>query len=454
VAVNKYKGLVAISKGDLTKEEINRELRVYGKGYQSSLLIQDCYRSDSLNWYVPIAWAAKKGLLTDENDTRPKIEAKWPKSEFSPRDNQQEVFDATVEHLLKNVSGRISCPTGWGKTYISLQVAKKLNTNILYLVHKNDVLKQVKQTAKNFFNIKKCGEVRGDKCETDHLITLCTMQTMAKRVEDNPEWLNKFGLLILDESHRASCASYKTIMEKLCPTHALGISATHRRSDGLEGVWKNFLGDLIIEGKKNNARIPHLEVPSIGNTGLSTRSFYDWQGELSHTKALTEIAENIPYNIWIVSRILELLEEGRRPIVCTDRKSQLEILEDMLNEKGIKSVGVYAGGKHRDKTLKEEDLVRSMKQDVILCTTKKVGEGFDFDMFLGAEAKKYQEPDTIILCSMTKDSQQVIGRVSRKAESKHPLIIHPVLNIGYCQSIFTKCWNMVYLPLGIKKKIS
>lgn len=507
--MNKFLGLVRVDCDEFT---IKKELRCYGSGYKDSLLVVDCFRQQRGDYFVPKCWAAKKGFLTEENDNRPSIEIKWPDSEFTPRHNQLEVVEGTVEYLKKNISGRISAPTGYGKTYCALQIAKKLKTNVLYLVHKNDVLKQVKQTAKNFFGIDKCGEIKGSKCEISEIVTLCTMQTMAKRVKEDPEWLSNFGLAIYDESHRSSCNSYVNIMEKINCTYMLGISATHRRSDGLEGVWDNFMGGLIIKGVKDAPRIPYLECPLISNTGLSFKSFVDWSGDISHVNALTKIAENTLYNEWIIARILRLLKENRRPIVCTDRKQQLCILERMLNDKGILSVGIYAGGKHKGPmtveeieiaylkwhrreavkkykkrlrtgekytkkkfdliyeepaltsevlkdfyevyegdTLKEADLIHAMKQDVILATTKKIGEGFDFEMFLGSEAKDFQEPDTIILCSMTKDSSQVIGRISRSKESKHPLIIQPIIDIGYCQNIFRKCWNISYRPVGIKQ---
>ena len=514
--MNKYLGMVDVSNEVVSERKIKSELRILGKGYQNALIPVDCFKESRDGWLVPRCWALKNGFLTTENDNRPKIKAEWPTSNFTPRDNQEEVVNNTIAYLQKNYSGRISAGTGYGKTYCALQVAKQLKTNILYLVHKLEVLKQVKRVAKQFLKTNSCGEIKGNNCETDNLITLCSMQTAAQRVKENPDWLSNFGLLILDESHRAACNSYVTIMEHLNPMYILGISATHRRSDGLEGVWDNFIGDLIIEGVIEDKRIPRLQCPIISNTGVTARDFYDWRGEISHTQALTRIAENISYNKWIVSRTIELLNEGRKPMICTDRKSQLTLLEYMFHQKGLKSVGVFAGGKHlKDRalmsysqirteylswhsrqavikykkglkkdqkykkkdfddqyeipepdnesldqfykiyegaTLKGKDLSNSMTEDIILCTTKKVGEGFDFSTYLGDEAYKYQEPDTIILTSMSKDTEQVIGRISRQKKSNWPLIIHPIIAIGYCQGIFRKCWKTVYKPLGITEE--
>ena len=480
---NKYPGMAEVS---CSEDLVKKELRIYGRGFQNAELVVDCFKKYEDGFLVPKVWAHEKGLLGSSNDNRPSIEFQWPDSDFKPRHNQADVVSTCTKYLRNNVSGRMAAPTGYGKTFCALQIAKRLKTNVLYIAHKLDILKQVKQTSKKLFNIPSCGQIKsGKQVDTSKIITVCSMQTLAKVVVDNPEWLSSFGLLILDEVHRCPCASYVTSMQKLNPTYTLGISATFRRSDGLEGVWESFLGKLITEGKLDNPRIPKLETPVIEGTGLSNSSFYDFKtGDLSHVKAVTKIAENDIYNRWLALRIAKLLSEGRKPIVCTDRKQQLEDLQIMLHDLGVKSVGIYAAGKHRGvmtpeevklaycnehkkiarkdyktkieqekgkytpkkfndlyeepspndqelkefyqtfagNTIKEADLVEAMKKDVVLATTKKVGEGFDFSNFLGDEADDYQEPDTIIITSMTKDSTQVIGRISRQKESKLSLI--------------------------------
>jgi hypothetical protein len=508
---NKYHGLIPINKEDIAEAVIKRHLRIIGKGFNNSIDVEDCFKHSRDEWFVPLNYAVTEELLTEDNDPRPTIEVKWPKSpRFVGRHNQEEVISHTVRHLKKYSCGRISAPTGWGKTMTALQIAKELKTNVLYLVHKNDVLKQVKKVAKQFFHIKKCGEIKGDKEETHQIITLCTMQTAALRVEENPNYLDKFGLMICDESHRCSCKSFIKILCGFNSRYKLGISATHRRSDGLSGVYEAFLGGLIAEGKVDEPRIPMLEAPVV-QVNASMRDFFDWRGEVSHTKALTTIAEDCLYNVWLIKKILQVVKNGRRPLVTTDRKVQLEILQNRLIAEGIE-VGIYAGGKHRGpmteeeileaylkqhkrnaikayrvslgkketykkkefdaqymeptpskceldefyvtyegNTITEADLAEAMTKQVILATTKKVGEGFDEENFLGAKVFAAQQPmDTIIIASMTKDSTQVIGRISRSQRAKHPLIIHPIPNIGYCHAMFKKCYKMSYLPEGIK----
>lgn len=446
-------GLIEVSKDILPLEKVKQDLRIFGKGYQDAVIVQDCFKESSDNVYVPVPYAIKNNYLTKDNDSRPKIKVQWPKLDKKVvyRHNQKEVIKDCVEYLKKNRCGRLQANTGFGKSFSALHIARELNTNILFLVHKNDVLTQIKKIAKDLFNIPKCGEIKGKKCELDEVITLCTMQTMAKRVRENPNWLDNFGMICLDEAHRASCNSYVKIMDYLNSDYKLAISATFRRSDNLIGVYEAYIGDLITKGVKSNVRVPKLEHPLISHPSLSVKPYFDYKGDLSHTKAVTEIADNTYYNQWITQKVVELVKEGRKPLVATDRKDQLELLEDMLSEAGL-GVGIYAGGKHREKTLKESDLIEGLKKQVVLCTTKKIGEGFDFDNYLGDDADKYQEPDTIILTSLTKDSEQVIGRISRKRESKHPLIIHPVIDNWYCKSFFKKCCKSTYVPLNIVKR--
>lgn len=445
-------GLIKIPKNKVSKEQIQRHLRIYGKGFNDTLLVVDTFESTPTDWLVPLHYAIKMGLLTPENDRRPTITVQWPKApKFEGRHDQDRVISETIEHLKSKFCGRIECPTSWGKSITALQIAKLLGTNVLFLAHKEDILLQVKATAKKFFNIKKCGEIRGTKEDVDKVVCVGTMQTLAKRIKGSPDYLNKFGLICVDEGHRASCQSFVDILKAFNSRYILGISATFRRSDKLDGVFCAFLGDLITKGELDNYRVPILKCPIV-DVDCNMRSFFDWRGEISHSKAVTVLSQDEKYNKFIINTIKEILAEGRRPIVTTDRKEQLILLEDLLMEEGIEC-GVYAGGKHRDKTLKQVDLSEAITKQVVLASTKKIMEGFDEEMSSTAEEFAQRQPlDTLVITNMLKDSTQLIGRISRSNRALHPKIYHLVPNIPYCVAIFKKCWIMSYKPVGITEE--
>lgn len=439
-----------VPKDKVSESMLRQDLVVYGVGYQNTSKIVKCYKSTGDYWAVPIPYAFSKGWHTGATDQSPNVEVEWPEIDFQARHNQEEVVTKTINYLLQHRTGRVEAKTGYGKSITVLEIARRMKQNILFLAHKDDILTQVEMTAKVYFDVN-CGYIKGKKENPNELITLSTMQTMAKRIKDNPEWISKFGLLVLDEQHRASCESYVSIMEAINRRYTLGISATYRRGDNLEPVWDNFIGNLICKGVIKNAVIPMLETPTIGGTGLTMQKFLDRQGEISHTQALTVISENVPFNKWLVDRIVSLVGEGRRVLLVTNRKEQIETLEDFLRLDNIEC-GIYTGGKHRNKTLNREDLTEGMKKDVVLATVKKVGEGFDEAMFLGREeAAKIKPLDTIIIASPISDSEQVIGRIGRRSGGNHPLIIHPVIDIPYCKSLYFKCVRNTYKPLGILK---
>lgn len=433
---------------NVDEEQLKSDLTVYGKGFKNANKIVRCYKKKKGEFLVPIHYANMQEWLDGAEDRIPDRSIDWPEAEFIPRHDQQQVIDKVIPYLKENFTGRISCPTSWGKTMCALQIAKLLKQNVLFLAHKDDILKQVETTAKVYFKVD-CGWIKGKKLQLDNIITLSTMQTMAKRVLEQPEILDTWGLILLDESHRSSCESYVKIMENLVRRYTLGVSATFRRGDNLEGVWENYLGPEIAKGKKSKVIIPQIETPRVP-CNISMRDFFDWRGEISHTKALTVIAKNFAFNKWLVVRIIELRVEGRRPLIVTNRKEQLEILEDWLRQEGYQSIGIYAGGKHRDKILKPEHLTEAMKQDIVLATVKKVGEGFDEAMFLGKEElAKLQPLDTIVIASPISDSEQIIGRIGREETKNLPLIIHPVVKVPYCEALFNKCVKNTYRPLGI-----
>lgn len=309
-----FDSMFYIEKEKVSEDRLKEDLTVFGKGYQNTQKIVRCYKSSGKYWKLPIPYAIAQGWMPLAEDKTPNTITEWPASKFVGRDNQEDVIAKVIAHLLEKRSGCLDAPTGFGKTQVALEIAKRMKQNLLFLAHKDDILKQVETTAKQYFNTE-CGYIKGAKSQTNKIITLSTMQTMAKRVVDNPDYLSNWGMVLLDELHRSSCNSYVTIMEAINRRYMLGVSATHRRGDGLAPVWDNYIGPVICKGIKKKTLVPTLETPIISSSGIKMSMFFDWQGEVSHTKVLTVISENLFFNQFLAKTIVRLRNEDRKSVV-------------------------------------------------------------------------------------------------------------------------------------------
>ena len=100
----------------------------------------------------------------------------------------------------------------------------------------------------------------------------------------------------------------------------------------------------------------------------------------------------------ILEELADLIEEGRKVLILSDRKEHLTYLKTEIATRIPKATsGMYVGG------MKQTDLKISEECDIILGTYPMVSEGFDCPAL-----------DSVILASPKSDVIQSVGRIMRK----------------------------------------
>lgn len=130
--------------------------------------------------------------------------------------------------------------TGTGKTYASafgLRDALEHPTKTLFLVHREQILKQAKKSYSKVFG-KQCKMAifSGNEKDIDEIKPadfVFAMITMMSK----PEYISlfdktEFSTIVIDEVHHAATKSYAKIMDYFCPSFWLGMTATPDRPDG------------------------------------------------------------------------------------------------------------------------------------------------------------------------------------------------------------------------------
>ena len=427
---NYFSALFCIPKTEIDKKELRRELTVTSsKGFKGSLLVVRCYEDLGEYWGVPVAWALGKGYKG--TDLTPRVEREWPKSDVKYIHNQEEVMADLLPALQKDRCCRLVAGTGFGKSIISVAVARHLKTNCLIVVPTNEILKQFISTAEDLFNID-VGIIKGAKQETDKTVVLTTYQTLSRRLKAAKDegvelkYLDKFGLLVLDEAQLCGNASLLAIMKSVNARWRLGVSAQYYRGDGLEGVYGHFLGSIVAEGKKdpNITKNKVIWIPKL-DININMRKCVDRFGDFSYVEYLNQLAKNKKYNEYIADLCKILTKnKDRRVLVGLKRLEQARLLKELLPK-----AGVFSGG------TKKEELQKEASKSIILYTKSNLG--LDMSKFLENE-KKLIPLNTCICAVPDKNTFQLTGRVARENRGAVGLLILPQLDDFFSKSCIKK----------------
>ena len=184
----------------------------------------------SQNWHRP---AVAKDLdrydftESETNDTK-------KKPLYEPRGAQIEALCALEDTRAEGAQkALIQAATGIGKTFLAAFDSKKYE-KVLFVAHREEILKQAAVSFQNVRNTKDYGFFMGaEKC-TDKPLIFASVASLGK-----PEYLNEkyfvpdyFDYVVIDEFHHAVNDQYRRIVEYFRPQFLLGLTATPERMDG------------------------------------------------------------------------------------------------------------------------------------------------------------------------------------------------------------------------------
>ena len=340
--------------------------------------------------------------------------------------------DLLLNELKEKNGGILSLQTGGGKTFCALYVLSKLKKKTIIVVNKITLMKQWEQEIQKFLPAAKIGFIQGQKNIDIHDkdIVIAMLQSLA-RIEYPMSLFEDIGVTILDEVHNTSSKVFSKVLMKLCSKYTIGLSATPKRSDGCEYVFKWFLGDIVYESKTIRNGLP----PIINTIKLDTTEYKEVTVEnkmtggkqIQYSSMVNELVSMPKRNKLIVEKVKYLvLNEKRRILILSDRREHLKYLKKMFDD-DIKCLdftyGLFLG------QMKMQDLEKSKKSDVILATYSAFGEGVsekDLDTLILITPKKFighLKKETISKSESGK-LEQIVGRIFRKDHiDTHPLII-------------------------------
>lgn len=249
-----------------------------------------------------------------------------------------------AEAFLGANRGILKLSTGAGKTLLAKSITKALNVPTIFFTHRTNLLYQTaKRFEKRLPEYKgKFGIIGGGEF-SPNFITFATVQTVARRLKDDPDMkalLEMYELVIVDEAHKFSSEQFvKAISACTNAYYRLGLTATPfmRGDKNEEYNLRGSIGDVIYEVTNSD----------LISRGLLARPYVKYI-EMTSDKPLDDLSDyrevysqgvvnNKIRNVKIVDVVNSLKKKKPKILVVTSDVSHANLLQKMISDSGVKS---------------------------------------------------------------------------------------------------------------------
>ena len=433
-AINKIRRLAAFKNPEFYKAQAMR-LPIYNK----PRIISAVEENDE---YLGIPRGCEENLIDLLNSTNANytIEDKTNNGntiDIAFNGNLRENQIPAANALLAYNNGVLAATTAFGKTVLGSYLISERKVNTLILVHTSSLLTQWKNSLSQFLNIKtippkKCpgrgrqkkwspiGMISAGKENTSGIVDIAIMQSIFNG-DEVKKLVRNYGMIIVDECHHIPAVNFEKILKCANAKYVYGLSATPSRQDGHHPLIFMQCGQIryLVDAKSQaeSRDFSHFIVPRF----TSFRSLNS--KEKTITQIYTEITENANRNKQIISDALTAIENGRTPIIITERTEHIELLNNMLKnqcENVITLMG-KTSAKEKRETMEKLSNITASEKLIIIASGKYIGEGFD-----------YPRLDTLLLTMpivWKGKVAQYAGRLHRNYEGKNEVQIFDYVDI-------------------------
>lgn len=342
--------------------------------------------------------------LKDERCKGKKLKVKFI-GELRPK--QKKAVTALTEHDI----GILSATTAFGKTVVGAAMIAKRKTNTLILVHRQQLMDQWKEKLAAFLDLpaKEIGLIGSGKNKVNGKVDIAMLQSLFRKGETK-DLVQDYGQVIVDECHHISAFSFEQVMKQTKAKYIIGLTATPIRKDGHHPIIMMQLGPIRyqVSAKEEIKERLFDHVVKLRHTNFKMPSE---SADYHISQYYSELAMDIARNDMIISDVESEINQGRNPLILTERTQHTDILAEKLSRIG-KEVIVLKGGMGRKQQQAVFEKVKSSNngERIIIATGRYIGEGFDDSRL-----------DTLFLAmpiSWQGTLQQYVGRLHRIHDGK------------------------------------
>ena len=283
-----------------------------------------------------------------------------------------------VNALRKHDIGVFVAPPGVGKTVVGVWLIAERQCNTLVLVHRQPLLDQWVAQLALFLGLdaRDIGRIGGGKHKPNGRLDVAMIQSLVRKESVN-DLVANYGHVIVDECHHLPAVSFERVLAEVRARFITGLTATPQRRDGHHPIIEMQLGPVRfnVEARNQAAHLPFNHSLIIRETGFSL----DDGDSLRIQELYRRLVVDQQRNNLIFDDVLLALEEGRSPILLTERKDHMEHFADRLRNFTRNLIVLHGGrsAKRRRDDLNRLAAIPDDEERLILATGRYIGEGFD-----------------------------------------------------------------------------
>ncbi len=341
-----------------------------------------------------------------------------------------------LNEMLKYDNGILHAATAFGKTVVCSAIIAARKVNTLIILESSSLIEQWKESLEKFLDIDEelpeyktktgrtrvrrelIGRLQGAHDSMTGMIDIAMAGSLCKKGEFH-SLLNQYGMIIVDECHHAASDTISNVLKEAKAKYVYGVTATPKRSDGLEKINDMLLGPIrysyTAKEKAKAQGIPHLVYPrftrAVAPRGVITEKMHP-------NEAYDIIHNNDMRDEQILRDIKECVSAGRTPVVLSRYKDHSEKLYERMKgyaDHVFLMTGNHSKSEHK-KILEQLHQVDVKESVILIATGSLIGEGFD-----------YPRLDTLFMAtpvSFRSVVEQYAGRLSRDYEGKENVIVY------------------------------
>jgi len=328
---------------------------------------------------------------------------------------------AAAEALLGHDTGVLAATTAFGKTVVAAWLIARRGVNTLILVHRQQLLEQWIERLSSFLSLppKSIGRLGGGRKKLTGILDVALMQSLVRKevVDDR---VAEYGHLIVDECHHISAHSFELAVRRAKARFITGLSATVARKDGHHPIIFMQCGPVRhrVDAKTQAAARPFTHHVLVRPTSFRATAAPDPDPRVEFQQLYGALWNDDKRNRMICTDVVSAINEGRSPLVLTERIKHLQGLAQLLSPH-IPHLILLRGGQSKKElaaALARLAGIPETERRVILATGTYIGEGFDDPRL-----------DTLFLAlpvSWRGTIAQYVGRLHRLHEHKREVRVY------------------------------
>jgi len=332
--------------------------------------------------------------------------------EFFP--GQKEVTDLIADG---EGYGQVNAPPRFGKTVVMAAIASRLRLKTLLLTHQEDLSEQAVKVFRERTNIQQLEDEAGhslvgtiQKWEDINKFDVCIMQYQKFLSPGGQmklkEHRDTFGLVLVDEVHRASAQRYTEVHSSFSAKHRIGLSGTTETKSQKHKINDFTFGPVLVRAQSE--KVPcHVQVLFTG-----TRVPFNMTSPKMFTYFLNHLESDQNRIDYLFNCLLSYAKAKHHIMGLSDRESLIVELVKRLKDSGIAAEGFY---RSRFGSRKKErgaclDRVRSGETQVVIAMRS---------MTLGLDIPRLTTVFNLLPTSNAPNYRQDLSRVRTKTPWKN-----------------------------------